>query len=167
MKIKSLILIAMTLMFSAVSASAAERFVIDVNDAEFKGQSEIQLRKALHKRFGINTDFYNIKHVALVAKSRQGQGSAILTVGPYASPQQNIGGNPLGYRDSSPQTFDRLHFFYESRNDEGPWQLHLRGNIKVRKIVVVLVHERNDHGRDDWDRPGRGDRDDDFSIELN
>jgi hypothetical protein len=166
MSIKKFAMIAATVLMSS-TALASERFVLQLNDAEFNGRSAIALKTLLMRQHRINANRYQLEQVSMMAKSRAGRGTAALRVGRYQSNEQRVQGDPRSFNDRSPRSFDRLSFYNEARRDRGQeWQIILVGNIKVRRIVVAL--DRQGRDRDDReDRDGRdGRHGDDFELDL-
>lgn len=116
----------------------AERYVLDFNDWHLQGQSTIALKQELQRRYG-NLPFQrmDLQRVVLLAKSAYGGARATLVVGPQQSNPQIIPGNPRDFQNPANYTYTRLRFNPPSGNDRGIWQLHINGNVKVRRVVVV------------------------------
>lgn len=115
-----------------------KRVQIVLND-HFKGRNTIRLKQEIKYRHpGINFRNVELVGVKLVAKSKRGMGEAVLVVGQSESYPQTIGGNPYEFHDNSLQTFDRTRIENPSHRSQGKWQIKLRGNIKVRKVVAIL-----------------------------
>ena len=113
------------------------RFELDFNQHRvFRGENTIGLRRMLRDQYGINSKRFNLKKVVLVAKSARGRGLAYLTVGYFSSFEETINGNRYDF--DSRGGFDRVRFRSPKRNSRGPWQLHLRGKIKIKKIILKL-----------------------------
>lgn len=102
------------------------------------------IRRSIMDMCGIRTRNMHIDGVVLVAKSRRGFGSASFRVGDDYTPYYRVGGMR--------GRMDRIRFYNPKRGSRGPWQMHFRGNIRVRKLVVLV---------DDYDRGGWGDDRDD------
>jgi len=138
------------------SAFARENFVLQVNDQEFNGSGTLRLRAMLQEQYGINSAGLDLVGVRLVAKSKFGRGGAALTVGNWNSLERIVAGSPLQWNNPSPQTYDRIDFENQSWRENGAWQIQLRGNIKVRRVVLVVEDRRGDHDQDqDQDFGGR------------
>jgi len=172
MSLKKFAVVAASVLMSS-TAMAAQRYVLNLNDAEFSGRSVIPLKQLLKRQHGIRVERFDLEQVSMMAKSKHGRATGALKVGNFRSGEQRIHGDPRSYRNDSPFTFDRLSFFNNARRDRGEWQIVLEGNVKVRRIVVVLDRERRDE-RDRDDRRGRDGRDrdrrgpsDDLELELN
>jgi len=83
-----------------------------------------------------------------VAKSKQGRGGAGLRVGKRATDMQGVGGRPSSFHNNHRSSFDRVKFCNPSHGSRGPWQLGLRGNFIVRKVVLIVDnHRKRDHHR--------------------
>lgn len=122
----------------APSAFARENFTLQLNDQETNGSATLALRQLLQQQHNLNTNNYQLVGVRLVAKSRQGQGSARLKVGNWESNDKRVLGNPQDFNRPGAGTFDQIDFANNAGNDNGVWQILLQGNIKTRKVVVVL-----------------------------
>ena len=60
-------------------------------------------------------------------------------LGTVLANEEVIDGMPYEFRGRG--GFDRVRFRNPKRNSRGPWQLHLRGKIKIKKIVVKLMRK--------------------------
>lgn len=134
-------------MLPTVSSAQQRDITIDLGDRVYQGQSTLHIRQLIERQYPrINLDNWNLLKVRLVAKSRHGQGQAKLVVGQWQSPSQNIGGRPVDWNWDQPQSFDRMDFYNRVRRDDNKrWQIHMHGNIKVRKLVITGERERS-HG---------------------
>ena len=133
------------MLFTFNSQADTQRIVIDMYDQVYQGRQSVLPLKRLIKRQHprMNMDNFNLVRVRLVAKSRHGRGQANLVVGRWQSNSQTIGGRPVDWNWDRPRSFDRIVFHNQvRRDDEKRWQIHMRGNIKVRKVVVVLEREQ-------------------------
>jgi hypothetical protein len=111
------------------------RFELPMSGKQFKGQNTIFLKQELKKQFPrLNVAKWDLKRVVLVAKSKKGQGKAYLQVGRFDSRVEFIDGNRHDFQDRG--YFHRIPF-EAPRKDKGNWQIHLKGNVKVKKVVVV------------------------------
>ena len=130
--------------------TSTEQLVLKLNDAHYRGSSVIQLKQQIRQQYPrMILRNFKLKRVKLVAKSKQGRGSAELMVGQSSQDRGNIAGSPREFHSSKAYTFDRVALNnYSGR--QGAWQIHLQGNIIVRKVVVVLESEFRDMPR----RPG-------------
>lgn len=149
MKTKVLVILsAVMMLFSFHSQAETQRIVIDMHDQVYQGQqSVLPLRQLIHRQHPrLILDNFNLETVRLVAKSRHGRGQAKLVVGQWDSNYQTISGRPVDWNWDQPRSFDRLDFYPRVRRDDDKrWQIHMNGNIKVRRIVVTLERERG-HG---------------------
>lgn len=143
--IRVMLIVLVLLLFSPLQAAAGkgkadrERFVLDFGDSHFRGNPTLFLKRELLNQYpGINISDYRLRRVVLVAKTKKGQGSAQLRVGPELSPQYRVDGLPRAFHSHHPESFDRIRIRNPFRDSWGPWQLFLQGNFKVRKVVLVL-----------------------------
>jgi len=102
----------------------------------YNNNSVLKLKTALQNQHRINLDRFKIQGVTLVAKSKQGNARAKLVVGNATSRIKKIAGNPRKFRKSG--NFDHISFQNPKRNSKGNWQVHLKGNVKVKKVIVKL-----------------------------
>lgn len=114
-----------------------DKIVLNMNDAHYTRSSEIMLKQLVKQTYPhINLRRLDLDKVTIVAKSRAGQGTATLKVGQsYSAPVQLAGGN---FQSNAPASYDREVIFNPSFGSGGAWQLLLRGNIKVKKIVLKV-----------------------------
>jgi|GEM_PF-6488756 len=143
MKLKSLAMVACAFIF-AQTAAARETFTIQLNDRETSGSATLHLKNLLRDQHNINPANFQFVGARLVAKSKNGNGSAALQVGNWTSNDKRVNGNPADWNRSNANTFDQIDFNNNSGDDNGVWQIDLRGNIKTRKVIVVL--DRNGGG---------------------
>ena len=116
----------------------AEKFELRFNrERVFRGENTVFLKRRLRNQHGINLRRYNLKAVVLVAKSKHGRGTGSLVVGDTSTYEEVIDGVPYEFRARG--GFDRVRFRNPKRNSRGPWQLNLRGKIKIKKIIVKLM----------------------------
>lgn len=165
-----LVLLCLPLTAAAGNDRQRERFMLDFGDSYIRGQrgeaAPIFLKKALHRQHPwINVSEYRLKKVVLVAKTKHGRGGARLRVGPEVTGFHGVGGHPRGFHRKHRKSFDRVHIYNPSNQSWGPWQLLLRGNFKVRKVVLEVekrrAHRPYRHGYQDrvvprhhYGRPG-------------
>lgn len=113
-----------------------QRFEIDFYGQQFQGQSTIYLKQEIKKlRPRIDFTNWDLKRVVLVAKSARGYGSAYLQTGREQSRHETVDGNPRSFRSHG--DYHRIPFPAPGR-DNGVWQIHMQGNIKVNKVVAVM-----------------------------
>ncbi len=129
------------LLLTSVSVSAQMRQLeIDYNGREFSGQTTLKLKQELSRAYPrLNLDRADLERVVLVAKSRAGNAQARLLVGRYDSRIEQIDGNRFDYNSAG--NFHRIPFEAPNR-DNGVWQIEMRGNIKVKKVLVNVIMER-------------------------
>jgi len=122
----------------ASNAVARERLRLEMNDMHSRGQQVIGLRQEIRRQYPRKFLRGNtLIAVRVIAKSRQGGGIARLMVDGIEQDRKRIMGNPGDFNRPRPYTFDRFRLEnYGSSN--GPWRLRLRGNIKIRRIVVII-----------------------------
>lgn len=123
--------------------SSSERYVLDLDDIQLRGHrgepATIFLKRTLKEQFpGVRIADLDLKKVVLVAKTKKGYGRALLRVGQEWSEDISVSGSSRDFYDSSRYTFDRVKFRNPALGSEGPWQIKLRGNFVVRKIVLVV-----------------------------
>lgn len=117
------------------------RLELVLRDQEFisaQGQDTVPLKALINRQHGrIDLQNYDLKRVAVFAKSRAGQGQISLVTGQDISQAQRIAGNPRDYRVDG-QYYSRYVFTSPGLEARGVWQLKLQGNIKIDRIVVVV-----------------------------
>lgn len=123
-------------------------YEIELRDEEYQGRGEIiYLKKELLTKYPrLDLKNMNLQSVCLVAKSKFGRGTAELMVGQSSQDRKNIDGTPQGFDNVRERTFDEVMLNNYSRFDDVPWQIHLMGNVKIRKIVVHAVREPSGGG---------------------
>lgn len=136
--------ITMAFTFNA-SAQDTERFPIQMGNQQYRGESTIPLKRLMRSQYpNVNLDNFKLERVRLVAKSRQGRGQAKLVVGQWQSSNERVDGRPIDWDWNNRNSYDRIVFHNGARrgDNQGRWQLHMRGNFKVRRIVLVLKRKR-------------------------
>lgn len=117
--------------------------------SRFNDPKQIYLKKELRKRFpGVDISRLELRKAIVVAKSRKGHGTVQLRVGKNLTDRTEIGGSPRTFHSSGRNSFDRLQLQSPSHSSKGPWQLLLRGNIILRKIVLVVDSDRHSQKSD-------------------
>jgi hypothetical protein len=147
----SLSLLAALLMIFLVPFNALasrERFVLDFNDSHISGHrgepATLYLKRSLKQQYPrAEISKMDLRKVVLVAKSKKGRGGAQLRVGKRATSMQEVNGHPGSFQNNRRHSFDRVNFQNPSNNSRGPWQVDLKGNFIVRKVVL----EVEDHSR--------------------
>ncbi len=142
----------------------AQSFVLDFNDSRMRGHrgepAVLFLKKELLRQYpGTDVTDLRLRKVVLVAKTRAGKGVAQLRVGPEVSGMHQVAGYPPDFHSRSKHSYGRTYIGNPFPPSWGPWQLHLRGHFKVRKVVLeVEQRHRPQYG---WGR-----RDGGFHLKL-
>jgi len=151
MKTVKLIFIVWATLLVSVFAQANERIQIEL-DEHFRRGGVIKLKQEIKNIYpNIRLNRMEILKVRLVAKSKHGGGFAELMVNNRPQESSGIDGSPREFRSNLPRTFHRIVLQHLGRRSTGNWQLHIDGNVKVKKVVVV-ISEKNGNGR----QPPRG-----------
>ncbi len=139
-----------------------ERYVLEFGDSHIHGHrgegAILFLKRTLKEQYPwVNISDLVLRKVVLMAKTKKGKGKAQLRVGPEVSDLYRINGHPRAFRDEHRASYDRVRIGNPSYDSGGPWQILLRGNFKVRKVVLVVdkrdLNRRYGFHRD-WDRYG-------------
>lgn len=146
------LMVIFTLLALTAPLFAQEKIVIDMNDRAFRGQTDLNLKQLARRYSGMNLNRAKLKNVRLVAKSRQGRGQVTLDVAGNRSYTMRVDGYPADFQSNRPFTYNRINLdvFGQSR---GNWMLYLRGNIKIKKIVLFVEEQmgpRNNRVRLDF-----------------
>lgn len=132
---------------------AQQRLILEMGDAHYRGQNTIFLKREIKARYPhLRLVNFDIKRVRVVAKSRHGRGQVSLMVGGVEADRATIYGTPQDFHVDRPYTFDRI-VMQNFHRSQGAWQLALRGNIKVRRVVVVVNRSRGGGGVGPAPRP--------------
>jgi hypothetical protein len=117
---------------------ARKKLVLDYDGEQFRGQNTLFLKKKIKQMYPMmKLNNKKIASVVLVAKSKQGRGQASLKVGQSVSDSETVYGEPMDFFDNSSYTFDQVFLENPSYyNTQGVWQIKLKGNIKVQKVIV-------------------------------
>lgn len=147
-----LIFISVLLLLPLGAIAGMEKFVLDFDDRYFDSQKRepttLMLKRMLKRQYPwVNTRDLKLNNVILVAKSKIGRGQAQLRVGRRASEFFRVAGHPKSFKRDHRKSFDRVRLYNPSRSSRGPWQINLRGNFKVRKIVLI-TEDTHLHRRD-------------------
>lgn len=116
-----------------------------------QGEKQIYLKQDIEtERRDLDLAKYKIKRVEIYAKSKNGSGTAQLTIGQSRMPARTIPGDPRGFQaDNNPDTYYLIEFEPDpSADPNGAWQIHLNGNIKIDAVDVILVRRginKHDH----------------------
>lgn len=155
---KRFVLILLAAVFAGVS-HAREALVIDLGDERIKSRDRVEtidIKKQLRRAHGqINFDRLELNRIYLVAKSKSGRGQAWLSLRSSNTAVHPIGGERQYFNSSDPDTFDHVvigptHAVHGSEH----WQLKVRGDLRIREIVIVM----NDCAREECytDDPDQG-----------
>ncbi|MCB9025874.1 MAG: hypothetical protein H6625_06125 [Bdellovibrionaceae bacterium] len=125
----------------------SERLVIEMGDSLYQGRDNIIYLKRELMAIYPRMDFQNMEldGVRIVAKSRHGMGTAELVVGQVGKDRKRVGGRPEDFHSNWPYTYDRVELDNYG-SSMGAWQIHLDGNIKVKRVVVFVSVDRRDGG---------------------
>jgi len=120
-----------------------EKYVLNYNDVEIRSgrdyDAELFLKRTLYEQYPwVDVRTMDLRKVTLVAKSKHGGGSAQLRVGDRMSTPSQVGGSPRDFHNCRGYTFERVHFVNPDRDSRGPWQIDLRGNLIVRKVILEV-----------------------------
>lgn len=130
------------LALSFTSYAATQKVELQFGDRHLQGENTIFLKQDLKDQFpGLKLNRLSLDKIRVVAKSKQGQGKAKLQVGNEETFIYQIGGDPGSFSSSLPASFDRVDINRPGYDSEGVWQLHLKGNIVLRKVVVFFEEE--------------------------
>jgi hypothetical protein len=122
-----------------------QQIELSMNEKTFQGQSTIFLKQEIKKQYPrVNVERWDLQRVVLVAKSAKGNGKAFLQVGSFDSRIEQIDGNRFDFQNRG--GFHRIRF-EAPRLDNGNWQIHLRGKIKVRKVILVAKRDQPQNRR--------------------
>lgn len=129
---------AIIVLVTKVLAAKVETVVIQMNQEHSRGEETLKLKQLL-KQAAPNLDLseMELEKVTLVAKSKAGNGRATLSVGQSANYPSLIPGGQREFQSSAARTFHQVEL-KNSLDSKGPWQIDLKGNIKVSKIIVKL-----------------------------
>jgi len=159
----SVLLLAALLMIFLIplnAMAARQQFVLDFNDRNIVGYENtaatLLLKKSLKQQYPwADVSNMELHKVVLVAKSNHGKGNAQLRVGDRFTAMHRVDGNPPAFRSDRAYSFDRVGFVNPAISSRGPWQVDLKGNFIVRKVILdVDDHSWPRHKRA-WVRYGR------------
>lgn len=122
---------------------------INMNDQEYRGaQGEtIPLRQLIQRqRPQIQLNQFEIQSARVLAKSRAGRAQMSLIIGNRQADRVIVPGRPVDFDRPAGNTFTNLFLENTTGNSTGVWQLEVRGNVKVRQIVVSLREIRRGGG---------------------
>jgi len=118
-----------------------ERIILDFYDQHLQGENTLFLKQEIKKiRPYVDLNKMELISVRLFAKSKQGQAQASLKIGPQTTREQRINGSPYDFNYNG-GPYSNLLFDNSNRNSQGPWQLMLKGNIKIDKVIVIVEED--------------------------
>ncbi|MFT6067977.1 MAG: hypothetical protein ACJAT2_002532 [Bacteriovoracaceae bacterium] len=141
---KKLILVAATLFAGSTFAAPEKRIVIEMGQGgeHYRGGQSLPLRRMIKAQHpNIRLENFELLRVRVVGKSKNGNGSASLSVGPRTSYPVYLNGNRQDFHVNAPYTWDRQVIQNPKNNSNGPWKINLQGNIKIKRIVAILERE--------------------------
>ncbi|MDZ4660661.1 MAG: hypothetical protein SGJ18_03485 [Pseudomonadota bacterium] len=116
-----------------------QQLTLDFYDYEIGGQEALRLKEEIQRQYPrINLQYAELLSVQLVAKSRMGRAHASLRVGGAQSGDYTISGNPHDWFDGSEYTFDTTYFNNDRGASQGPWQIIITGNVKIRRVHLTI-----------------------------
>ena len=126
-------------------------FVLRFDDRAYRGQNTLYLKREIQRQYGVDMGQLRqlkLRNVLLIAKTRMGQGTATLQVGHSYSHSYTVMGRKRDFESRDHRTFDHVTIDRPGYSSDGPWQVELNGNFKVRKVIVRTVRRSG--------RPGGG-----------
>lgn len=119
-------------------SSRGRRIRIPMGGEMFMQNSTIYVRQRL-RQMGINTQGKKLRKLTLVAKSKKGRGSAYLQIGNKTKPMKTVDKDHSGwgFQSERPVSYNRVEWRAKGPT-QGVWQVHMRGRIKVKAIIVEL-----------------------------
>ncbi len=120
-----------------------QQLTVNLYDREIAGQDYLRLRDEVQRQYpGINLSFAELMSVQLVAKSRMGRASASLLVGGAQSGDYTIPGNPRDWMNPNDWTFTNTYINNDRGSSQGPWQIIVTGNVKVRSVTLTILQRQ-------------------------
>lgn len=149
-----LVTLATALVVFSVNA-AEQRIVLDFADTIVQGENTLMLKKEIQAQHpALKLNRYSLEKVRLVAKSKMGKGQAKLQVGSESTFIYDVDGSPESFASSNPASFFTIDFNRPGYDSQGVWQIHLKGNIKIKRVVLLLSESSStpwpDQNDDDW-----------------
>lgn len=139
---KSVMICALVLLATCMNTLAEERLVLQMKDVHLQGQNEIKLKQELKEQHRVDPSDLLLEKVIVFAKSRQGNGHVTLTVGSDRSLREVVDGRPYDFQDNNIDTYSKIVLENPARNSAGAWQLELQGNIKIKRIALVVERKK-------------------------
>lgn len=130
-----------------LAAASQERYVIDFGDRHISrhkgGHETIFLKKSLKEQYPwIDLKNSDLRKVVLVAKSKNGRGAVQFRLGDWLTGMHPIKGSSHSFQKGRRTPFDRIAFHHPYGKSRGPWQLHLKGNLVIRKVIVEIENHK-------------------------
>lgn len=120
-------------------AKQQKAIVLQYGGQHFKQSSTLFLKQKANQQFGPHIlKGQKLKAVVLFAKSKQGNGTATVHIGPQQSWPQVIPGQPAKFQKPGAGNFSKIKFQIPAHAGNGNWQIELHGNIKVQKVKLVF-----------------------------
>lgn len=124
------------------NSSFAERFKINMHNKHLKGENVIKLKQLIKSQHpGARLADQRINIVEVKAKSRGGNGKVKLLVNGFAQDSDTIDGRQYDFNDGHRSTFSKS-ILVSTSSERGAWNLKLKGNIKLRNIIVTTSSVR-------------------------
>lgn len=142
-----MILTLLIFLVPCLAAASKERYVIDFGDrhiSKHKGaRATIFLKKSLKEQYPwLDLNKSELRKVVLVARSRNGRGAVQFRVGDWLTGMHPIKGSSHSFTKRPRVPFDRIAFHHPTGKSRGPWQLHLKGNVIIRKVIVEIENPK-------------------------
>lgn len=146
------LIILMTSLFATACFAFTNEVTLDFDDAHIKGKNVIFLKKALKDQYP-NLNFKNqkLKQIVVLGKSKRGKGKIQMRVGNWTSNTEIIDGNTHDFNKRYNDSFNYISLDNNHEYSDGKWQLLTKGNLKIRKIILVM--EDNRFSRRSWWKP--------------
>lgn len=144
MKILNMLLALLTVSVLGEMAQAqfgrGQHITLDFYDLEIGGQEALRLKQEIQRQHPyINLQSAELLSVELVAKSRMGRAQASLLVGGMQSGDYTIPGSPRDWHNPSEYTFNTTYLHNDRGTSQGPWQIIITGNVKVRRVHLTIM----------------------------
>lgn len=133
-KVKSIVLVVAKKIQQKV-----KKIVIPMYGQHTKKLSVLKLKQLIKKQNPkINLQSAKLKKVTLIAKSKQGSAQATLIVGQSPNYPELVQGKLRGFHSSAPRSFSPVDLQNTTGSSQGKWLVELKGNIKVKEIMIIL-----------------------------
>lgn len=109
-------------------------------DIQTQGVQTLKLKQLLNQQHRqIDASDLELVAVRIVAKSRAGRGEAVLVVGQNTSYPVTVQGSPYNFESYHHSTFFNIIINNPKQNDNGVWQLDLKGNLKIKRVDLIVA----------------------------